>query len=93
MAESAYRYSSEPTRNPFRYLAAVWRFLRTDLDEVDVADAAIVQMGFNRSRLGRRFARWEEAIEHLRGQDGPAEALRELRPFPPVVLARCCVRR
>lgn len=81
-----YRYSAEPTRNPFRYLGAVWRFVRTDLDELDVRDAAIVQMGFNRSRIGRRIARWEEAVAHLRSRTGPAEALDARRRFPPVVL-------
>lgn len=48
---------------------AVWRFLRSDLADANVEDAAIVQMGFNRSRIRRRVARWEEAVAHLRTQE------------------------
>lgn len=86
MESKSYRYSAEPTRNPFRYLGAVWRLVSQDLDAVDVADAATVQMGFNRSRIGRRIARWEDAVDHIRAQEGPSTALRERRSFPPVML-------
>ena len=39
-------------------------------------------MGFARSRLGRRFARWEEVIEALRSDPRTAPALRERRCEP-----------
>ena len=86
MSTEPYRYSAEPTRNPFQYLSAVWRFLRSDLETANVADAAIIQMGFNRSRLGRRVARWHEAVDHVRDFPGPGDAIERRRNFPRVVL-------
>jgi len=62
-AESA--YSARPTRNPLRYARAVWRLVRHDPEET-TAEAAVVEIGFARSRLGRRFARWEETVELLK---------------------------
>jgi ubiquinone biosynthesis protein Coq4 len=44
-------------------------------------------MGFARSRLGRRFARWEEVVEALRSDPRTAPALRERRPCEPIDLA------
>ena len=85
MESSAYRYSARPTRNPFRYLLAVWRVVRRD-PTTAVEDAAIVEMGFARSRLGRRFARWEEAIERLGRDPRTADALRVRRAFGPIAL-------
>ena len=61
---TGYAYSAQPTRNPLRYAAAVWRLIRSDPAE-STADAAVVEIGFARSRLGRRFARWGETVEHL----------------------------
>jgi ubiquinone biosynthesis protein Coq4 len=83
MAASPYAYSTTPTRNPFRFLLAVWRSLR---DPADTREVAIVEMGFARSRLGRRFARWEEVIEALRSDPRTAPALRERRPCEPIDL-------
>ena len=54
-------YSPEPTRNPFRYLRSVWRIIRLDPEET-TDDAAVVELAFARSKIGRRFARWEETI-------------------------------
>jgi len=79
-------YSAEPTRNPFRYALAAWRLVRSD-PAVTTDEAAIVEIGFARSRLGRRFARWEETIESLQRHPQTAAALRERRPFGPIVLA------
>ncbi len=59
MASIDYHYTAEPTRNPLRYLRAVWRLVLRD-PETTTDEAAIVEMGFARSKLGRRFARWEE---------------------------------
>ena len=77
MAETRYAYSTTPTRNPFRYLLALWRAVR---DPSDTHEVAIVEMGFARSRLGRRFARWEEVLEALRRDPRTAPALRDRRP-------------
>jgi ubiquinone biosynthesis protein Coq4 len=79
-------YSAEPTRNPFRYAAAVWRLVRRDPAET-TPDAAIVEIGFARSRFGRRFARWGETIEALKGDSRTAQAMRGRRAFGPIVLA------
>jgi ubiquinone biosynthesis protein Coq4 len=49
-----------------------------------VTEAAIVQMGFSRSRLGRRFARWEEVAETLKADPRTAESMRARRPFGPI---------
>lgn len=83
MAEIQYAYSTEPTRNPLRYLLAVWRALR---DPADTYEVAIVEMGFARSRLGRRFARWEEVIDTLRRDPRTLSALQARRPCEPIDL-------
>ena len=80
-----YAYQAEPTRNPFRYALAVWRLVRRDPSET-TPEAAIVELGFARSHLGRRFARWEETVEHLKKDARVAEAFRERRAFGPIVL-------
>lgn len=80
-----YRYSAEPTKNPLKYLAAAWRLIRNDPSE-STADAAVVEIGFARSRLGRRFARWEHTLAHLRRDPRTAEAIQQQRAFGPIVL-------
>jgi ubiquinone biosynthesis protein Coq4 len=81
-----YAYSARPVRNPFRYAAAVWRLIRDDPAE-STADAAIVEIGFARSRFGRRFARWQETVDLLSSAPHMA-GLFESRPrFGPIVLA------
>jgi ubiquinone biosynthesis protein Coq4 len=87
MAEPGYAYTARPTRNPLRYLGAVARLIRKD-PETTTEEAALVEMGFARSKLGRRFARWEEAAEHLRRDPRTAAALRARRSFGPIVLAK-----
>jgi ubiquinone biosynthesis protein COQ4 len=81
MAETRYAYSSAPTRNPFRYLLALWRTVR---DPSATSEVAIVQMGFARSRLGRRFARWEDVVVSLKRDPRTAPAVRERRPCEPI---------
>jgi ubiquinone biosynthesis protein COQ4 len=74
-----YAYSSEPTRNPLRYVIALWRSVR---DPANTDEVAIVQIGFARSRLGRRFARWERVVEAL-GSDPRLEGVLDApRPGP-----------
>lgn len=85
MAEHAYQYTAQPTRNPIRYLGAVWRLVRNDPAE-STEDAAIVEIGFARSRLGRRFARWEEAIESLKRDPRTASAMKARKVFGPIDL-------
>jgi ubiquinone biosynthesis protein Coq4 len=71
-------------RDPLRYLLAVWRTLR---DPTDTYEVAIVEMGFARSRLGRRFARWEEVVDALRRDPRTAPALLARRPCDPIDLS------
>lgn len=85
MASTGYSYSASPTRNPLRYMLAVWRLIRRD-PETTTDEAAIVEMGFARSKLGRRFARWESVVEHLRRDPRTAGAVAARKPFGPIVL-------
>jgi ubiquinone biosynthesis protein Coq4 len=85
MAATAYAYTARPTRNPFRYLASVWRLVTKDPDTT-TPDAAIVEIAFARSKLGRRFARWEEVADHLKSDPRTAAAMQARRPFGPIRL-------
>jgi ubiquinone biosynthesis protein Coq4 len=85
MGTPDHAYSAQPTRNPFRYALAVWRLVRSDPAESTDA-AAIVEIGFARSKFGRRFARWEEVVAHLKQDPRTARALRARRPFGPIAL-------
>jgi ubiquinone biosynthesis protein Coq4 len=82
-----YAYSARPTRNPFRYARSVWRLIVKDPEET-TPDAAIVEIGFARSRWGRRFARWEKSIDVLKGDPRTAAALRDARLFGAIDLAQ-----
>jgi ubiquinone biosynthesis protein COQ4 len=86
MATSKHAYSATPTRNPFRYALAVWRLVRSDPAQ-STDEAAIVEMGFARSKLGRRFSRWGEMIEALKRDPRTADALQARRAFGPIDLA------
>ena len=76
-------YSGRPTRNPFRFLLALWRTMR---DPSRTDEVAIVEIGFARSRLGRRFARWQTVLSALSLDAQSAPALAERREFGPVDL-------
>jgi ubiquinone biosynthesis protein Coq4 len=65
MSDDGYKYSAKPTRNPFRYLLAVWRLVTQETTDEVIQEAAIVEIGFARSKLGRRLARWGKVIDHL----------------------------
>jgi ubiquinone biosynthesis protein COQ4 len=85
--ESAtHAYSAEPTRNPFRFARSLWRLVRKDPSET-TPDAAIVEIAFARSRLGRRFARWEQIIAALRADPRTASSLLERRLTPAIDLS------
>ena len=83
MDGDSYAYSARPTRNPFRYLLAVWRATR---DLSNTHEVAIVEIGFARSRLGRRFARWNVLVDALSADPRTAPALEKRREFGPVDL-------
>jgi hypothetical protein len=76
MNGSRYAYSTKPTRNPFRYGLALWRALA---DPANTSEVAIVEMGFARSRFGRRFARWDEVMQALESDPRTGEAMRVRR--------------
>ncbi len=80
MTATESEFTASPTRNPLRYGLAVWRLIRNDSSQM-VAEAAIVQMGFSRSRIGRRFARWEEVAETLKSDPRTAASMRERKTF------------
>ena len=80
-----YAYSGKPVRNPLRYAAAIWRLVRSDPAE-STADAAVVEIGFARSKLGRRFARWQETVDVLAGHPQTRRPLDAAEPFGPIVL-------
>lgn len=85
MQASEYAYSATPTRNPFRYARALWRLVLKD-PERTTPEAAIVEIGFARSRRGRRFARWDQTLAILAKNPQTARALVERRAFGPIVL-------
>lgn len=56
---SAKKYSYKP-KGVFRTSLALWRVLRDSEDtNANVEEAAIVEFAFNRSRWGRKIARWD----------------------------------
>lgn len=83
MNEASYQYSSEPTRNPFRWLLAAWRVSR---DLTNTNEAAIVEIGFSRSRLGRRFAGWGQVADELAANPATASALKAKVRIGPIDL-------
>lgn len=81
-----YKYSHKPTKNPLRYGLALWRLITKDT-EGTTDEAAIIEMGFARSRLGRRFARWEELVAHLKADPRTADSFKARPAFGPIILA------
>jgi ubiquinone biosynthesis protein Coq4 len=77
MSTSNYAYSAESTKNPFRYALAIWRFLRSDTNDDVVPEVAIIEIGFARSRFGRRLARWDITLDRLRSDPTTEEAVRK----------------
>jgi ubiquinone biosynthesis protein Coq4 len=80
-----YHYSAKPTRNPFKYLRAVWRLVRNDPSQ-EIDAAATVEIGFVNSRLGRRFARWEQVAAFLKADPRTAPSFEERKAFGPISL-------
>ena len=83
MAERRYRYHP---RNPFRTLLALWRVLRDGEDaNANVEEATIVQFAFNRSRWGRKIARWDLLATEVAAVSPEAAALMKARTRLPEV--------
>ncbi|MGJ8686675.1 MAG: hypothetical protein ACSHWQ_04295, partial [Spongiibacteraceae bacterium] len=58
-ATGKYKYSHKP-KSLLRTVLATWRVLRDPNDlEANVDEAAIVELYFNRSKLGRKVAKWD----------------------------------
>ena len=87
MADVRYAYSGNATRNPFRYLLAIWRLVSRD-PTTSTEEAAVVELGFARSRWARRLARWDETWRRLAGDPRTAPALEARAAFGPIVLDR-----
>jgi len=76
MPDDGYKYSAKPTKNPFRYLLAVWRLVTKETTDDVIQEAAIVEIGFARSKFGRRLARWHTVLDHLKASPETASAVR-----------------
>lgn len=73
------QYSYRP-RNPFRTVIALWRVLREGEDaNANVEEATIVQFAFNRSRWGRKVARWDLLAQEVAAASPEAAALMRQR--------------
>jgi ubiquinone biosynthesis protein COQ4 len=86
MSPSKYAYSAESTKNPLRYGLALWRFLRSDTDDNIISEVAIIEIGFARSRFGRRLARWEVVLDRLRNDPATELAIAERQVGAPIDL-------
>ncbi len=78
-----YQYSHKP-RGIFRTLLATWRLLRDKEDlNVNVKEAAIVEFAFNRSRWGKKIARWDLlAVEAAEKSEIAAQAMTDRVRMP-----------
>jgi len=63
-------------RNPLRVLLAAWRVSR---DLANTAEAGILEIAFARSRLARRFARWDAVAADVARHPEVRAAMRERR--------------
>ncbi|MGJ8686674.1 MAG: Coq4 family protein [Spongiibacteraceae bacterium] len=67
--KEVYQFSHKP-KNIFRTLLATWRVLKDPNDlEANVAEAALVEMYFNRSKFGRKIAKWELLAQEVRAKE------------------------
>jgi len=86
MSTPDYAYSAVATKNPFRYALALWRFMRSKTDDDIISEVAIIEIGFARSRFGRRLARWDKTIAMLNKNPEIKAAIREQRVSGPIDL-------
>ena len=85
--QEGYKYSNKPRSLP-RALLATWRVLKDpENHQANVYEAGIVEMYFNRSRLGKRVARWDLLAEEVASTSPQAaEAMHIKRRLPLVDL-------
>lgn len=83
MTEIAYAYSAKPVKNPFRYGLALWRLVTQEISD-DVSEAAIVEIGFARSKFGRRLAQWDRVLDHLKQTPTTARSIEERALLGPI---------
>jgi ubiquinone biosynthesis protein Coq4 len=86
MDSISYGYSAEPTKNPFKFARALWRLISREANDASTADAAVVELGFVRSRLGRRFARWHVTLDYLKRDPTTAAAIARREVMGPINL-------
>lgn len=72
---NGYQYENKP-RNVFRFALGLWRLMR---DPENTKEAGVVELTFNRSRWGKKLARWDRVAE---------EMVRDYPQLAPVVAAR-----
>ena len=58
---NGYQYENKP-RNVFRFALGLWRLMR---DPENTKEAGVVELTFNRSRWGKKLARWDRVAEEL----------------------------
>ena len=86
MSTPEYAYSPISTKNPFRYGLALWRFMRSKTDDDIISEVAIIEIGFARSKFGRRLARWEETIALLEENAQAKAAMDERVVAGPIII-------
>lgn len=86
MPDTDYAYSATPTRNPLRYMLAIARFLKSKTSDDIVSEVAIIEIGFARSRFGRKLARWDKTIAHLKKDPRSRGPIEKQPPQQPIVL-------
>ena len=71
---TAYKVGNKP-RGRLRFGLALWRMLK-DLDNIDdhLEEAGIVELTFNRSRWGRKLARWDLVAAEAAAEDSAVAA-------------------
>ncbi|NKB98688.1 MAG: hypothetical protein GKR90_09390 [Pseudomonadales bacterium] len=78
------RYSYKP-RNPFRAGLALWRVARENEPDANLEEVAIVQFAFNRSRWGKKIARWDLLAQEVSDNSAEAKQLMQMRARLPEV--------
>ena len=86
MPAPEYAYTATPTKNPLRYALAVGRFLKSKTSDDIIPEVATIEVGFARSRFGRRLARWERTIEHLKQDPRTREPIETKPAYGPIIL-------
>ena len=73
-------------KNPFRTALALWRVVKDSEDAgANIEEAAIVLFAFNRSRWGRKIARWDLLAQEVGQSSAEAKQLMQNRVRLPEV--------